>query len=198
SSPGVTGTVSIAGTSLITLAGSAYHSGGSESLSGPVALLHDETLTSDSGDIRFVGTTSTINGGFALSLKAASSSGTVSLGGSVGSATALTSLVVDPATIALGGSTYHTTLGPTYSFGVSLGADATLISDQGGIAFLATIDGSHSLGLSAASGAVHVSGIIGGQAALANLTAAGQTVALSGIDHAGSAGVTGGVSITGT
>src|SRR5207248_5913000 len=122
----------------------------------------------------------------------------VSLGGSIGNATALTSLVVDPATIALGGSTYHTTLGQTYSVGVSLGADATLISDQGSVAFLATVDGNHSLSLSAASGTVSVGQLIGSETALASLNASAKTVALSGIDHAGSAGVSGGVSILGT
>ncbi|HLJ22341.1 MAG TPA: filamentous hemagglutinin N-terminal domain-containing protein, partial [Stellaceae bacterium] len=195
---GVTGAVSIAGSSLIALAGTAYHSGGSQSLSGPVTLLHDETMTSDSGDIRFVGTTSTIDGGFALALSTSSSSGTVSLGGSVGGLTRLTSLVVDPATITLGGSTYHTAFDQTYSAGVSLGADATLTSDHGSIDFLATIDGNHSLSLSAASGTVSVGQLIGGETALASLLASGNTVSLSGIDHSGSAGVVGEVSVTAT
>ena len=169
------GSISLGGTG-----GSVVHASGSESFSGQVTLLHDETITSDSGDVRFVGTTSTINGGFALALTAASSSGAVSLGGSVGAITALTSLLVDPATIALGGSTYHTAQGQTYSVGVSLGADATLISDHGSVTFLGSIEGGHTLGISAVSGAASLGGAVGASAELTSLTVAAGSISLGG------------------
>ena len=282
-SAGVSGGVSITGTTAIDLAGTAYHSGSTESFSGPVVLLGNETITSDSGDIRFVGTTSTINSGASTSdtLSLNAGTGHVSLGGAVGASTALgallvsgtgtttlsggsiatttahsasgavsfsegvilaanetvtstggnitfsgpvngtfglslfaaagtvglgnvgattplTSLLVDPAGIVLSGTTYDTSGNQTYSLGVTLGANATLISDKGSILFLAGIDGAHALSVGATSGSIGVVGLIGGTTALSSLSLDGATVSLSGIGHVGSTGVSGIVGITGT
>src|SRR5512135_1748299 len=102
-SAGVTGSVSVTATAVIDLAGAAYHSGGDQNWTGQVVLLHDETVTSDTGGLTFGGP---INGAHALSLFA--TSGMVALG-SVGTTQALTTLLVDPAGILLDGTVYHTT-----------------------------------------------------------------------------------------
>ncbi|HTS93434.1 MAG TPA: hypothetical protein VMG55_15590, partial [Stellaceae bacterium] len=166
-------TVTAGGISFGATGGSLVHTTGSQSFTGPVVLLHDESMTSDAGSIFFVGTGSTINGAHALTLLA--SAGTVSLGGSAGNTTALTTLSVDPAAIVLGGSTYHTTGGQTYSEAVTLGSDAVITADSGGIVFTQTIDGAHSLSLIASAGTVSVGGTIGGGVALTGLSIAGST-----------------------
>jgi len=147
----------------ITLGGTTLHSSGSQSFTGPVLLTSSENLTSDHGDIRFIGTGSTINdtvvGADTLSLVAAL--GVVSLGGSVGDTAALSSLAVDPTGIVLGSSIYHTVGDQTYSEGVSLGADAALTSDSGSIRFLASIDGGHALSLQAGLGNVSLKNVGG-------------------------------------
>jgi filamentous hemagglutinin family protein len=195
-SAGVSGAVNVAGTSAITLNEGTYHSGAAQAYTGPVALTADTTMTSDSGDLDFVGTQSTINGAHSLSLQA--TAGTVSLGGSVGNATELTSLLVDPVGIILGGAAYHTTGDQTYSQAVTLGANTVLTSDNGNINFLSTIDGATSGGQSltatAASGAIAVDHPIGGSIALAALSLAGNAVTLNGIGGEG-AGVTGAVGV---
>ncbi len=136
---------------------------------------------------------------FSLALTAASSTGTVSLGGSVGDAMKLASLAVDPASIVLGGAVYHTAGDQTYSQAVTLGASTSLTSDSGNITFLSTINGTaagaQSLAASAGAG-ITVDGLIGGVTPLAALTLGAPTVHLSGIGGA-SAGVTGTVSVTG-
>ncbi|HUN47612.1 MAG TPA: filamentous hemagglutinin N-terminal domain-containing protein, partial [Stellaceae bacterium] len=191
---GVTGTVAVNGTAGISLGGSAYHSGLTQTYTGPVTLLSDLSITSDTANISFVGTGSTINGAHALSLFAAT--GIVSLGGSVGNGTALASLLVDPVGIVLGGSTYHTTGGQTYSEAVTLGANTALTSDNGNIVFTKTIDGAQSLSVTASHGTAEVDGLIGGATALTTLSVSGGAVKLNGIDHSGSAGVTGGVAVS--
>ncbi|HTZ77318.1 MAG TPA: hypothetical protein VMC10_05405, partial [Stellaceae bacterium] len=196
---GVTGTVSVTGGS-ITLDEGTYHSGGTQSWNGPVLLGANTVITSDSGDIDFVGTQSTINSlssesPFSLKLVAAAS-GTVSLGGSVGNLAELTSLDVDPGSIILGGAVYHTTGDQTYSQAVTLGASTSLASDAGNITFLGTIDGSQSLAATANAGAITVDGLIGGSAALTALSLTGNAVILDGIGGEG-AGVSGTVGVSG-
>ncbi len=61
---GVTGTVSVTGGNGITLDEGTYHSGGTQTWNGAVALGADTAVTSDSGSVTF---TSTINGAHALS-----------------------------------------------------------------------------------------------------------------------------------
>ncbi len=156
-SAGVTGTVTVSGGS--TLGEGTYHSGGTQTFTGPVLLAANTVMTSDSGDLRFVGTESTINSLsseslVSLGLTAASSTGTVSLGGSVGDTTKLSSLLVDPASIVLGGAVYDTTGDQTYSQAVTLGASTSLTSDTGNITFLSTMDGAHSLSVAASDGTV--------------------------------------------
>ncbi|MGE5200603.1 MAG: beta strand repeat-containing protein, partial [Acidobacteriota bacterium] len=163
--------VTAGGISLGGAGGSVIHATGSLSFTGPIVLLHDETMTSDHADIAFVGTVSTINGAHALSLFAGT--GTVSLGGSVGGTTALTTLLVDPSSIILGGTTYHTSGGQTYSEAVTLGSSAALIADTGNIVFTKTIDGGNALSATASAGTVSVGGVIGGTTALTGLSITG-------------------------
>ncbi len=182
-------------TGTTTLAGSTYRATGDENFTGPTTLLTDSTLTSSNGNISFVGTASTINGAHALSLNAAT--GTVSLGGSVGNAVELTSLAIDPVSITLGGSTYHTSGGQTYSEAVTLAVSTGLTSDSGSVIFAKTIDGAQTLSV-AAGQTVEVDGLIGSSVALAALNISGKTVTLNGIDRSGSAGVSGAVNVTGS
>ncbi len=166
---GVSGTVGITASSVITLGSTAYHSGGNQTYTGSVVLAGNETVTSDTGNIGFGGP---INGSFALSLFA--TSGTVSLG-DVGTTTKLASLLVDPALILLDGTTYHTAGNQIYSQAVTLGADATLTSDTGNVAFANTIDGAHGLSVTASAGTVTVAGIIGETTALTDLSLNGHS-----------------------
>jgi hypothetical protein len=88
-SVGVTGSASITANGLIAVDGSIYHTGGTESFAGPVTLLHDVSVISNTGNVTF---TSTIDGVHALSVTA--SAGTVGVGGVIGGVSALTSLAI--------------------------------------------------------------------------------------------------------
>src|SRR5262249_37165401 len=128
---------------------------------------------SDTGDIGF---TSTIDGAFALTVDAAN--GTVDFGGSVGGGTALASLTVDPESIILGGTTYHTSGDQSYGAPVRLARNVSLLSDNGDIGFTSTIDGAHSLSATATTGTIDIGGTVGGPTALSSLTLA----AAGGVD----------------
>ncbi len=208
--------MSITGTTVIDLAGTAYHAGGSETFAGPVVLLNNETVTSDTGSVSFTGT---IDGAQALSV--AASSGTIGVGGIIGGASALTSLTLSATTVTLsgigsagtagvsggvsvtgtsvidlGGSAYHAGGSETFAGPVALLTNETVTSDSGSITFGGTVNGAHALSVSANSGTIGVGGVIGGTTALADLTLGAKTIALSGVDHSGTAGVTGTIALT--
>ncbi len=213
---GVTGTVSVTGSSGISLNEGTYHSGGDQTWNGPSLCWHHTSVTSDLGNVTF---TSTINGAHALSVLA---SGAITVDGLIGGTTALTRLSMDGQTVTLNGigtagndgvtgtvsvtgtngitldeGTYHSGGTQTWNGAVALGADTAVTSDSGSVTFTSTINGAHALSVLASLGGIAVDGLIGGGTALTTLSLDGQTVTLNGIGTAGNDGVTSTVSVTG-
>ncbi|SFC49463.1 hypothetical protein SAMN05660443_2850, partial [Marinospirillum celere] len=129
---GELGSLSVTGTT--SLAGNITTSG-IQNYTGAVTLTDDAILTNSASDIDFG---STIDGAQAITLDAGTA--TVTLGGDVGSATALTSLNITADTINLPAS-IETTGTQTYSGAVTLEQNTTLTANDGGTLGLITFAG---------------------------------------------------------
>ena len=218
------GAITVTGTN-IDLNGATYNSqGGNIAFTGPVDLDHSSAVSvssgSGGGNISF---SSTVNGAQALTVTAGT--GSVTFSGAVGGSTRLASLTVsggqiDLSTVAttgaisvtgtnidLNGATYNSQDGNIRFDGpVDLHANVTVDSDQdndnadGSITFTSTVNavtaGMQSLTLDAGSGAVTVSGAIGGTIKLSSLTVNGGAVSLRDVKTAGVITVTGSTGIT--
>ena len=214
-----TGAIAVTGTN-IDLNGSVYESNdGNITFTGPVVLGSDVTIDSDKNDNGTDGAisfSSTINGGYALTLDA--DGGAVTLTGAVGGTTKLSRLTVAAAgqvavasvqttgaiavtgtNIDLNGSVYESNDGNiTFTGPVVLGSDVTIDSDKndngtdGAISFSSTINGAKALTLDADTGDVTLTGAVGGTTKLSRLTvaAAGQ-VAMASVQTTGAIAVTG-------
>ena len=217
------GAISVTGTN-IDLNGSSYESDdGAITFTGPVDLTVDVSIDSDGngdgtdGNIEF---TSTVDGGYVLTLDA--DTGSVTLTGAVGGSTKLASLTVTKAgqvdlgsvatsgaisvtgtNIDLNGSSYESDDGAiTFTGPVDLTVDVSIDSDKdddgtdGDIEFTSTVDattgGSQSLTLDADTGSVTLTGAAGGTTKLESLTVTGGQV---GLDSVATTGV---ISVTGT
>jgi filamentous hemagglutinin family protein len=168
-----TGTTSIAGAigstqpiNALTIAGASQlgsnvTTSGAQTYSGPATLVADSTLTGSN-----VAFASTVDGGHALTVNAAS---TV-FGGAVGSTVALTSLTTDGAgTTQLGGNV-TTTAAQTYNDALSLNANAVLAGTTLNLA--GSIDGAQTLTLNGSTG-VTLAQAIGATTPLAGLSVTG-------------------------
>jgi hypothetical protein len=111
---------------------------GAQTYNDAVTLGANATLTSTGGgNIKLAGT---VNGGFALALNTA---GVTTLGGAVGSGTALSSLTTDAAgSTAINGGSVRTSGAQAYNDPVTLGAATTLTSTGTGVTFNSTVDSS--------------------------------------------------------
>ncbi len=211
-----TGNMVVTTTTGITLAGVYRSDDGNITFTGPVTLAGDVTVNSDAdgdgtaGDIRF---TSTIDGGYALSLDA--NTGAITLAGAVGGTTAVTSLTVTGGAVALAAVTatgdidvrgtgltlegaYRSDDGNvTFTGPVTLAGAVTVNSDadgdgmDGAIEFTSTIDGGYALGLDANTGAITLAGAVGGTTPVTSLTVAGGAVSLVAVTATGDIDVTG-------
>ncbi len=200
----------------LTLAGNVLSNDGHITFTGPVTLAGAVTVNSDADDdgtdgaIRF---TSTIDGGYALSLDA--DTGAITLAGTVGGATAVTSLTVTGGAVSLAtvlatgnmavtgtgltlaGNVFSsdgniTFTGPvTLARGVRVNSDADGAGTDGAIAFTSTIDGGYALSLDADTGAITLAGAVGGTTAVASLTVTGGAVSLAAVTATGDIDVTG-------
>jgi hypothetical protein len=151
---------------------------GDQTYSDAVVLGANTTLTSTGagGNITLAGT---VNGAAANTQSlTVNASGTTTLGGIVGGTTALTSLTTDAnGTTAINTTAITTANGQTYNDAVTLGANATLMSNNSGnITFNKTVDGANSLTVNTAGTTTF--GDVGLGTALSSLTtdSAGTTV----------------------
>jgi filamentous hemagglutinin family protein len=174
---------------------------GSFTETGATVLADTVTIDTSAGNLAILfQTAGTIDGGFALTLKAGT--GAITLG-AAGGTTALTSLTATGATIALGavktsgaqsytdttldlnGASYVTTNGAFIETGATvLSGGATVDTSAGNQAILfqtaGTIDGAQALTLKAGTGTITL-GVVGGTTALASLSATGKTIVLGGV-----------------
>ncbi|MCS6242328.1 MAG: filamentous hemagglutinin N-terminal domain-containing protein [Opitutus sp.] len=162
------GTFTATGTS-ITLSGDITTTG-SQTYNGAVLVGGTTvTLAAGSGAISFNNeVNSSASGTHNLVLN---STGLTTLGGAVGTTTALTSLTTNTGgTTALNGGAVTTTGAQTYGDAITLGADTTLTGV--GSSFAGTIDGAHTLTISD-SGTPSFGGALGGSTALTGLALLG-------------------------
>ena len=173
---------------------------GGQLYAGRVGLIQDATLSAGgSGGVTF---TKTIDGGHNLVV---STTGTVSLGGTVGGGTHLASLTIDsgPGDLTISAPTIVTTGGQVYDHPVVLAASTTLTAGGSGVDFSAMVDSSgtgvttdgHGLTV---SGAATFGGAVGGNFALGSLVVTG-TTALDGgtVDTIGSQTYSGAITLGG-
>ena len=184
-------TTDAAGTTAIN--GGSVRTSGAQTYNDPVTLGANATLTSTgSGALTFAGT---LNGAFALT---ANTAGATVFGGTVGSGAALASLTTDGNGMsAINAGAITTTGNQTYGDPVVLGANNTLTSTGGNVAFASTVNAdaaanNRTLTVNAPAGSVIFSGNIGNTQPLADLdvtagpstivfnAAAAQTVDVSG------------------
>ena len=168
------GSVAVSGTSAIN--GGQIITTGAQSFSSPVTLGADTLLSAAGANITFG---STIQNGAARVLTVSSGAGTVTFGGAVGGgATALGSLAVTGATIAINGGAVTTSggSGQVYTGAVTLGADTTLTTSNDLVTFSSTIQNAaaRALTIVAGTGTVTFGGAAGGGAtALGSLAVTG-------------------------
>ena len=146
---------------------------------GPVTLGTGVTLTTSgaNGAISFNGSTSTINGGQTLNLVAGT--GVATLGGAIGTGTALTSLTVTSATQVNVGSNITTSGAIAFTPAVVLTGDSTMFSTgAAAITFSSTLNGTQTLNVN--GGAVGFVGIVGGINYLAGLNVVGTGITFTG------------------
>ena len=170
----------------------------------------DEDNDATDGDITF---SSTVNGGYTLTLDA--DSGGVTVSGTVGDTTALTSLTVTGGSVSLAdvattGAISVTGTGitldgdydsndgdieftgaVTLAGAVSVDSDADTDGTDGDITFSSTIDGGQTLTLDADGGAVALQGNVGGTTKLTSLTVDGGQIDLQSVKTTGAIDVEG-------
>ncbi len=216
-----TGAQSYTGTTSSTFNGTYLSAGGVFGVTG-AALLGGATSidttnaggTAAGANITF---SSTINNGQTLSLTGGTS-GAIILSGIAGGTTPLTSFTANANTISTVGvrttgaqsytgatsstfnGTYTTTVGAGGTFGVTgaalLGGATSITTTNANISFSSTINNGQTLSLTAGSGAVTLTGIIGGTTALTSLTASGATIAANNVRTTGAQSYTGTTSTT--
>ena len=163
------GAISFTAPTAINLNQNLTTTGGSVTFTGPVvlgtSLMVDTTNNGNVGagnNITFSGSTSTINGAFALTLKDATgaSSSTITLGGAVGGTTALTNLTfTSPAgTIQIGGNIRVTGANPL-NFPTPVNVIGTSVINSTSnltTTFSSTINGANQLTLTCGTGRQHL------------------------------------------
>jgi len=159
---------------------------------GAMILSGDTVITATGGAITIGGT---VDGAHALTLN--DSVGLISLTGTVGSGTALTSLTLTGSQGIVLGGTINTTGAQAYNGAVTL-ASTTTLNGAGGITFSSTVDGAQALTLNAGSAAAAIQGAAGAQAALASLTATGGTLSFGSVTTTGAQTYNGTATINGT
>lgn len=150
---------------------------GAQTYRDAVTLGRDTTLAATAGGS--VNLAGTVEGGQAL---AVNTSGVTTFGGTVGGATALTSVNTDAGgSTRISGGLVRTSGVQTYRDAVLLGADTTLASTAGGFIDLAsTVDGGQNLTLGT-SGSTTFGGAVGGSTALTSVAiAAGASTQIKG------------------
>ncbi|HVM78038.1 MAG TPA: hypothetical protein VMU06_03420, partial [Stellaceae bacterium] len=172
----------------INLSGTTVHTTGSQEYASAVILGSNDTLTSESGSIKF---DSTVDGHFTLDVTALA--GNATFLGAVGGTTALSALIVNALGFQIGAvnatngttlintapetltGTIETTNAITFGGPITLGGNATVDTTGDGasaganISFLGTVDGNSTLSLNSGIGTVLLSGAVGGTTPLAAL-----------------------------
>jgi filamentous hemagglutinin family protein len=145
---------------------------GKQEYSGAAKLAGNTTLASG-GNVIF---SDTVNGGYNLTVNAA---GITRFGGAVGNTTALNNLVTDAnGTVEINGGGVTTVGNQNYGDQLTLGADATLTSTNGGnITFGKTVNGARALTV-ATNGITTFHGAVGSVNALSSITVANQAGSL--------------------
>ncbi len=210
-------TITVTGTTSITLNGNYYSNDGNIKFTGAVTLAGAVSVDSDHNNAPIVGSitfTSTVNGAYSLTLDANTS--TVDLQGAVGGTTPLASLTVDGdqidlkavatsgaidiegTNIDLNGATYKSNDGNIKFTGpvdletnVSINSDEDNDSTDGSITFTSTVNGGRRLTLDADTGAVELQGAVGGTTALASLTVDGGQIDLNTVATTGNISIEG-------
>ena len=212
------GTLTLTPDGTITLKGNITVDDTAVSFSRPVVLGTNVRIDTDGdsdgtdGNITF---SSTVNGGHSLTLDADTAA--VTLSGSVGGTTKLTSLTVDGGQIDLNtvattgaididGSNIDLNAGSYGSQGGNItftgpvdldhssGVTVTTGTGAGNISFSSTVNGGRALTVSAGSGSVTFSGAVGGSTALTGFNVTGNAVSLRSVRVTG----TGTISVTGS
>ena len=216
-----TGAIDIEGTN-IDLNGTTYESDdGNITFTGPVDLhARDASVTVDSdadndaanGNITF---SSTIDGGYALTLDADVNGGDITVGGTVGGTTPLASFTPIGGAVSLNGvnvsGDFHLNaeemvMGGHYGSddgdftltgrvildgAVTVNTDRDGDGDGGDIIFSAAIDGGYALTLNADTGSVTLTGPVGGTTPLASLTVNGGRIDLNTVATTGAIDIVG-------
>ncbi len=216
-----TGAIDIEGTN-IDLNGTTYESDdGNITFTGPVDLhARDASVTVDSdadndaanGNITF---SSTIDGGYALTLDADVNGGDITVGGTVGGTTRLASFTPIGGAVSLNGvnvsGDFHLNaeemvMGGHYGSddgdftltgrvildgAVTVNTDRDGDGDGGDIIFSAAIDGGYALTLNADTGSVTLTGPVGGTTPLASLTVNGGRIDLNTVATTGAIDIVG-------
>lgn len=174
-----TGNVSYTAAVGITNTGNITTSGGAITVVGPMTLTGSGTRTfTASGNISFNTAKSTIDGAFNVSMVAGTAA-VVTLEGSVGNLTPLTSFSVTRGTQVNVGSSIGTTGAISFSPAVVLtGNSAMSSSSSGAITFTSTLNGTKQLNVNTA-GAVTFGGVVGGSSYLAGLNVTGGSIAVN-------------------
>ena len=195
----IQGTFSVGETS-----GIAFRIAGAATLGGTASIV----ASSGSGTIDFQ---STLDGGQALTIRAASNA--ITFSGAVGGTTTLASLEVTGNTISLPnvqtsgtqsytgtvslGSSYTTSGGSfTISGATTLGSDASVTTSNGSVTF-GTLDGANSMTINAGTGDVTL-GAVGATTALTGTTVSGGSISINNVATNGAQSYTGSVTLSGT
>ncbi|MFA6501721.1 MAG: filamentous hemagglutinin N-terminal domain-containing protein, partial [Parachlamydiales bacterium] len=204
SSAKTTGALTYTGTTAININGSITTSGSVITMTGPVAITGTSIFdTTNSGavptgaNIDFATSASTINGANSLTLRAGTG-GVISFGGSIGGSTPLTKLSFTSASLINIGSNITVTADNPLTFPspVSLTGTSNITSNGADISFNSTLNGAHSLTLTAGSGTVLFTGAIGTTALTSLSATAKNIIQFSTVKTTGSLSYTGSTIIT--